>query len=143
MKENFNYQNVPDTFLHCLHAQCPRSSDCLRFLVAAHVDQDKTHFSIVNPGYVAVREECRFFHPARLNRFALGMTHLFDNLPYAKARKIRTMLYNYFDRSIFYRIRNKKRLISPEEQDFIQQVFRGEGIEEEPVFDEYIEQYDL
>jgi hypothetical protein len=33
-------------------------------------------------------------------------------------------------------------LITPEQQDFIRKVFLEEGIEEEPVFDEYVEQYD-
>ncbi|MDH6306389.1 hypothetical protein M2459_000376 [Parabacteroides sp. PF5-5] len=142
MKENFNYKDVPWDYLHCLNAQCPRSADCLRFQVTLHTDQDRSSFSIVNPAYVAAREECPFFHLDRLTHFALGMRRLFDKVPHAKALKIRNILYHHFERSMYYRIRNKVRLITPKEQAFIRQVFLNEGIQEEPVFDEYVDQYD-
>ncbi|MDL2256353.1 DUF6078 family protein [Parabacteroides sp. OttesenSCG-928-G06] len=142
MKEDFNYKEIPGGYLHCLNAECSRSVDCLRYQVTLHVDQETPAFSVLNSGYVAARGECPFFQPDSLTRFALGMKHLFDNVPYAKALKIRNALYHYFERSMYYRIRNKTRLITPNEQAYIRQVFRKEGVQEEPVFDEYIEKYD-
>ncbi len=142
MKEDFNYKDIPVNYLHCLSSECPRSSGCLRFQVALHIKHDTPAFSIVNPAYVATHQECPFYRPNRLTHFALGMKHLFDNIPYAKALKIRNTLYQHFERSMYYRIRNKARLITPKEQAFIKRVFHKEGIEEEPVFDEYVDQYD-
>jgi hypothetical protein len=141
MKENFNYKDVPANYMHCLNSQCPRSADCLRFQVALRVDRDTTSFAVVNPAYVASRQECPFFQLDRLTRFASGMKHLFDNVPYAKAIEVRDTLCSHFERNTYYRIRNKSRLITPEEQAIIRQIFRDAGIQEEPVFDEYLEQY--
>lgn len=142
MREDFDYRDVPGDYLHCLNSQCPRTADCLRFQVALRVNKESASFSIVNPAYVAAREECPFFQLDRLTHFALGMKHLLDKVPHAKAVKIRNILYQHFERSMFYRIRNKTRLITPKEQAFIRQVFLNEGIKEAPVFDEYVEQYD-
>ncbi len=143
MKEDFDYNQVPKNYLHCLYTQCSRSKECLRFRVASRVPPDVEVISVVNRTYVAGKEEkCPYFRHTRLVCFALGITRIFDNLPHTQALKINRILYNYFQRNMYYRIRNKQRLISPEEQSFIREVFRKEGISEEPVFDEYKYEYD-
>ena len=141
MKEDFNYDDVPNGYLHCLNAECSRSADCLRYMLACHVRRQTPSFSIVNPAFVAEQEECPYFRPDQFTRFALGITHLFDNLSHPKAVKIRGVLRSHFGRSMFYRISDKQRLIKPEEQDFIRQAFIAEGIAEQPVFDQYIDRY--
>lgn len=141
MENNFNYQEVPGAYLHCLHAECPRSATCLRFLVTLHADPHTLCFSVINPAFIAEQVECPYFQVDELTRFALGMSHLLDNQVHSKALKLRKVLYSYFGRSMFYRIRNKERLITPEEQAFIREIFRKEGIEEEPVFDQYVYRY--
>ena len=142
MEKDFNYQNVPKNYVHCLNAQCPRSADCLRFQVALHANPETSFFQVVNPACVVDKKECQYFRPDCLRSFALGITHLFDNLPLKKAVKMRKILYGHFKKNMFYRILNKERLISPEEQDFIREAFYKEGIEEELVFDKYVDKYD-
>ena len=142
MNENFNYKEVPKNYTHCLNAQCPRSAECLRFKAACHADQRKTSLVVVNPAYVANAGECQFFQPIRFVRFARGITQLLNNLPHTQHVRIRKMLYNHFNKNVFYLILNKQRLIKPKEQDFIRKLFINEEIAVEPVFDEYIELYD-
>lgn len=142
MDSNFDYKEVPKNYTHCLNEQCVRSADCLRFKVAHYADKDIGSFLTVNPIYAANGEECRYFQPDLMTRFASGIKHLLDNLPHTKAVKIKDILYKHFGLNTFYRIQNKKRLIKPEEQDYIREVFLKEGIEEEPVFDEYVDKYD-
>ena len=141
MKPNFDYKEVPKGYTHCLDVQCPRVEECLRFLVTQHIDSETTSFQIVNPAYVAEQKECPYFQPDSFTHFALGITHLFDNLPHAKAIKIRKIIYDYFGRNTFYRILNKQYQIRPKEQEFIQETFMKEGIEEPPAFDKYIDRY--
>ena len=143
MKEDFEYSQVPKRYLHCFNAQCPRSANCLRFQVTFCAGRDIISFPTLNPAYIAGREdECLFFRPNRISRFALGITHLYDNLPHAKAVEIKKILFDHFRRSMYSRIFTKKRLLSPKEQDFIRQVFIQKNIQEEPLFDEYFEKYD-
>jgi len=142
MEKNFNYKDIPKVYTHCFNAECKRSAECLRFLVANHADRETPHFSVMNPAYVAGQEECAYFHEARKARLALGITRLFDNLPHAKAKKIKSVMYSHFGRSRYYRILNKHRLIKPEEQEYIRKVFLMEGVDEEVEFDSYVEQYE-
>jgi hypothetical protein len=46
MSPDFNYSEVPATFLHCLNKQCKHSSKCLRYLVTAYVP-DATRQSVL------------------------------------------------------------------------------------------------
>ena len=142
MKEDFNYNEVPGNYLHCLHAQCPRSADCLRFQVTHHVYPTIASISVINPNHVVGKEEaCPNYQPDKLSRFALGITRLYDNIPYAKAVKIKQMLLSHFQRNMYSRIRKKERYISPEDQQTIRNILQKEEIKEEPVFDEYIYKY--
>ena len=45
-------------------------------------------------------------------------------------------------RATYYRCWRKERLIKPGEQERIRQIFLKWGINEEPVYDEYVEQYE-
>lgn len=143
MNDNFDYKEVPSTYLHCIHTQCPRSAECLYFQVTLHVDRDTPFFPVINIGHVSGREDkCPYFQHDSKTCFAVGITHLFDHIPHAKAVRIRKIIYGYFERNMYYRIRNKQRYIKPEEQEFIRKIFRKEGIQEEPAFDEFVYQYD-
>jgi len=142
MKKDFDYNEVPQGYLHCLHAQCTRSTDCLRFLITPYVYSHRPSIKVVNPTHIAGEEECQYFQADRLSRFAIGITHLLDNLPHAQALRIKQILFHHFQRNMYYRIRNKERLIKPSEVSFIHRLFQEEGITEEPVFDEYVLKYD-
>ncbi len=143
MKETFDYTQVPYGYYHCLHTQCPRAQECLRLYVALHASTEVVIFKVINPAFVCGKEDaCRFFQSNRLSRFAMGITHLYDELPHNKAVEIKRILFAEFQRNTYYRIQHKQRYIRPAEQEFIREVFRREGIQQEPVFDEYIDKYD-
>ena len=46
------------------------------------------------------------------------------------------------NRTTYYRCYRKERLLKPKEQEYIRQLFLKRGIKEEPVYDEYVEQYE-
>lgn len=137
MEKDFDYSTVPSAYIYCFNEQCPHSTKCLHYLVALHADPKRAILSTLNPAYIAGKEkDCLFFQPDRLLRFASGITHLLDKIPHEKAVKIQKDLY-----SMLRNIYNKDRLIHPEEQKAIRQLFLLNGIKEEPVFDEYLELY--
>ncbi len=143
MKENFDYKDVPAGYDHCLNAPCLRSAECLRFKIGTLVNKDVAYFSIINPLYVAEHATCPYFQANRLTRYAYGITHLYDNLSYTQYPEIKRQIYAHFGHSYYYRIRNKVLPIKPEDQDFIRELFRKEGIDTEPLFDEYVEMYNF
>ncbi|MDL2222785.1 DUF6078 family protein [Bacteroidales bacterium OttesenSCG-928-M11] len=144
MKKSINYKEVPQNYVHCLNTACKRANDCLRFMVGQAVPDDVTLFTTINPSAInALGGECQYFEPIKLIRYALGITHLYDNMSHAKYVQVKNAIHKYFGHARYYRIYNKLYYITPEQQDFIRDLFRKEGVEEEPVFDEYVERYNF
>lgn len=142
MLEHLDYKDVPQNYTHCLNAICSQANDCLRFKVGQAVPDHVSQFTIINPSPINKSGgECRYFEPIKQIRYALGITHLYDDLPHTKYIRIKKAIHRYLEHSRYYRIYNKLYFITPEQQEFIRDLFRKEGIEKEPVFDEYVERY--
>ena len=143
MHTQIDFNDIPKNYLYCTHNKCPRHSKCLRYQAALCIPQTTPYYSAVNPNHIAGNEtNCTFFSPFRTVLFASGMDHLLDNIPHAMAVTIRKEIYSLMGRSMYYRIRNKERLLHPEEQKQIAAIFIKHGIKYEPTFDIYIEKYD-
>ena len=143
MKQELDYSTVPLTFLHCIHTQCPRANNCLRHNIMQYLAPDRIGIQIVNPVIIPEdAKDCSLFFADRKAQFALGITHLLDNVPHAKAKNIKIEMMSYLRRSTYYRIVKKERLITPGEQNFIRQLFLRYEVKEEPRFDTYVEQYE-
>ena len=126
MKPEFNYESVPFDFSHCFCGQCKVADKCLRHQVALRIPEG---------------ENCRYFKADRMAVYGLGISRMFDDLNYRKAIAVRRQVYYYFGRSMFYRILHKERHVTPSEQEHIRQIFVNNGIDTEPVYDEYQEEY--
>ena len=86
MKNEFDYQEVPYDFAHCLNDQCTQVNHCLRHLAAANSTSIRKFFPIVNPAhYPKERDKCPFFKSQIKKRIALGITNLLDNVPHKTA----------------------------------------------------------
>lgn len=142
MKPDFDYSLVPYNFLHCFNGQCLHAADCLRHQVSLRILPEREAITIVNPARTTpASEDCPYFMPDCLQRFALGITHLFDSMPHADAIIIKRQMIAHFKIHTYYRFFRKERFITPTGQKYIQQLFLHRGLTEEPVYDEFVEQY--
>ncbi len=74
---------------------------------------------------------------------AKGMIHIFsDNMPKRLETSLRNQLISRFGRTYYYEYRNGTRLIAPDMQEEIRQMFRQAGWNEDVSFDEYVKDYD-
>lgn len=143
MNVDFDYRSAPVGYVHCLKGECQQAMNCLRYQLTLRMPAERPFVTVVNPANVNNNSEvCPYFREDKTIRLAYGMTHLYDSLTYKQANAVKRQLYTYFGRSMYYRIRNKERAITPKEQAFIQTVFERNGVEEKPTFDTYVEQYD-
>ncbi|WP_102406461.1 DUF6078 family protein [Parabacteroides bouchesdurhonensis] len=142
MKPNFDYKSVPYNFSYCFNDKCKRSAECLRHEISIHIPSEYGVISTISPMYKTPEgKDCPYFKPDKQERFALGITHLLDEIPHSDAVVIRRQMIDHFQRSTYYRCQRKERLISPDEQEYIRQLFVRHGIKNEPVYDKYVEQY--
>ena len=142
MKPEFNYESVPFDFSHCFCGQCKVADKCLLYQVALRIPESRYSVPVINPNNVSPDgENCRYFKADRMAVYGLGISRMFDDLNYRKAIAVRRQVYYYFGRSMFYRILHKERHVTPSEQEHIRQIFVNNGIDTEPVYDEYQEEY--
>lgn len=143
MNKDFDYNLLPYRFVHCMNSRCKRADECLRFQAMQHIPAECKTVTIVNPGCMnPADEDCSFFKTDQLQRFALGMTDLLAYIPHNDAIVIKQQMLTYFGRTHFYRLWRKERLFTPEQQEYVRELFLQRGIQEAPVFDEYVEQYE-
>jgi hypothetical protein len=74
-------------------------------------------------------------------QYAVGMDHLLDQIPYLEAKRIKQRLLMTYGKNKFYQFKRKERTFSPEDQQYIRQVFRMYGVKDEPVFDAWLSGY--
>lgn len=96
---------MPSGYVHCFNKQCERAANYLHYQVTLHLPSSKCcTLTALNPAYtVPVGEDCRFFSPDQWQQFALGMTHLLDNVPLQVATVLKRQLMAYFGRTTYYR----------------------------------------
>ncbi|MEY8708821.1 DUF6078 family protein [Bacteroides faecichinchillae] len=143
MEDEFNYQAVPYGYTHCFNTHCPKGEKCLHHLVAMHSTNQYLTLSVVNPNCIPEdANSCPSFHPIRKIRVAWGIKHLLDNVPHKDADSLKRMMLNYFGRGVYYRFYRKEKFIAPEQQEYIQRIFRQKGITDQPIFDSYTEEFE-
>ncbi len=129
--------NIP-CFIH----ECPLHETCLHWLTGQYYGGDTHIVTCVNPNYPTVNsEQCTMYQKDEIVKYAVGMMHIFDAIPYPIARITKKRLINLFSRKRFYEYRNAVRPIPPYEQQQIARVFQEEGWQGEIVYDGWKEDY--
>lgn len=140
-------ENIPKEYVYCFADKktCPKVDTCLRAiavqLLAASGMPQPTDLRTVNALYVRQLPSpaaCPLYRHNEPERYARGMTHLFDEIPLKHAPSIRKRVIRCFtSETLFFRSRKGERLISPEEQRAILKVFQSMGLDITPVYDEF------
>lgn len=145
MKSDFHYTDFPASYLRCFNKQCERRDTCLRYQLALRMPKEYVGVFAISPFYLENLDdgECPHFQLDQPQPFALGITHLFDDIPLKKAEAIKSQMISYFGSSTYYRWKQKRRLVKPKEQAYIKNLFLAQGITDDPLYDDYQEYYDL
>jgi len=141
MIETLDYKEVPFHFVHCFLADCPKASSCLRYQATRFLPIEKRVIKVLNPAFIGAPAECKEYKSDTPVLYAFGMSKLFDELPYAKAKDIKDDVIFRIGKTQFYRMKNETIGISPLHQRAIKKIFLKYGIEADPVFDRYEPDY--
>lgn len=137
MIETLNYMEVPSHFIHCFLADCPKASSCLRYKATRFLPTDKRDIKVLNPVFIGDPRECKEYMSDKPVLYAFGMSKLYDELPYAKAKDIKDDVIFKIGKTQYYRMKKEAIGISPLQRSTIKKVFLKYGIVVDPVFDRY------
>lgn len=125
-----------------MHDECPKAQGCLRNIAYGDLAAECEVVRLVNPKWEAgAGESCPYFVTAKKQSIAWGIKNLCDTVPHAAAERIKAALLKKFGRSKYYRIYREEEPLSPDEQKIVKKIFVQYGVESDPVFDRYTEEY--
>ena len=137
MGKNFDFRQVPFNWALCYISECGRKEDCMRYQVCLSAPDGVTKNPCVLPT-VMRKENCPHFHPIQVVRAAVGFQHIFAEVKEKHHASMRSEMAKYLGSGgTFYRYRNGERLLMPEQQEWIKNMFRRYGYTEEIEFDNY------
>lgn len=130
------FREKADHYIVCFLDHCPLHDQCLRWRVGRYADTTRVVFSSVNarnPKFA--NEHCDMFRPNNRAVMKRGFIHMYHEMPGYMERNIRRMLINLFGRKQYFEMRRGDRLITPEQQQQIQNTCRANGWQGSIVYD--------
>lgn len=137
------YNQLGSSFAHCSGANCERANECLRHTAHKMLAKNtRESYVVANPAVITGAQPCPLFDPDHKERYAWGISHIFDNVRVADLDSIRRNLIYTFGRTAYYRIKWEERVLTESEQQEIREVFTDMGYDGSKIeFDRYEEQY--
>ena len=137
------YNQLDLDFAHCAGNHCAKAGECLRHtsykMLAANTSET---YTMINSAAITGAQSCPFFMPDRKERFAWGISNIYDNVRAADLRRVRYEVISYFGTGVYYKIKQQRRVITEEEQKLIRLSFTEMGYDGNSIeFDRYEEQY--
>ncbi|WP_315508561.1 DUF6078 family protein [Alloprevotella tannerae] len=137
------YNQLDLDFAHCAGNHCAKAGECLRHtaykMLAANTSET---YTMVNSALITGVQSCPFFMSDRKERFAWGISNIYDNVRAADLRRVRYEVISYFGTGVYYKIKQQRRVITEEEQKLIRLSFTEMGYDGNSIeFDRYEEQY--
>ncbi len=146
MEENitFDFRNVPRTYQLCFLEDCPRKEVCLRHMAGQFLPEDRNFGQAIYPNMKRGEKGCRLFATGETKVMAYGFKRLFANVLSRHEHGLRTAMKQYLGgHGSYYRYHNGEKLLGPEQQEWIIQLFRRTGYNEGLEFDHYVQLYDF
>lgn len=135
--------NVPADYLYCFNTGCPREKECMRHFAAENIDSKIVVGSAVFPTALQVAGGCDRFKQKRLIKAAWGFEKLFCEVKERHASLLRDKLKAYLGgNGTYYRYHHGDRLLTPEQQEWIFDLFHRYGYTDGLEFEGYREVWD-
>ena len=139
----FNFSLVPRQWQLCFCSDCPQHEQCLRYLAGQHVPDNLTWGPAVYPT-AATRADCQHFKVTRVIRAAYGFEPLFRDVKHSDLMPLRQKIERYLgSHGTYYNYQHGRRLLTPEQQNWILALFKRYGYADNLSFQHYVNVIDF
>lgn len=137
------YNQLDTDFAHCAGTHCEKTDKCLHHTAHKMLAGNRNEtYTVVNPAAIKGAQPCPFFEPDSKERFAWGISRIYDNVRVADLRCARHEVMAYFGSEVYYKVKQQRRAITEEEQEMVRLSFTEMGYDGSAIeFDRYEEQY--
>lgn len=110
------YDQLSYDYAHCAGTHCEKASQCLHHTAYTMLGTSRRErYMVVNEKEITEKQSCPFFDPDRKERFAWGISRIYDNVRVADLDDIRQNLIYTFGRTAYYRIKREERVLTESE----------------------------
>lgn len=107
------YNQLDLDFAHCAGNHCAKAGECLRHTAYTMLASSKSGtYTMVNSALITGAQSCPFFMPDRKERFAWGISKIYDNVRAADLRLVRDNVMSYFGTGVYYKMKQQRRVIT-------------------------------
>ena len=97
---------------------------------------------MLNPKVITGAQPCPYYEQKRKERFAWGISRIYDNVRMADLKRVRHEVMMCFGSEVYYKVKQQRRAITEEEQKIVRLSFTEMGYDDSTIeFDRYEEQY--
>jgi hypothetical protein len=144
MEQLLDLDRMPARYKRCFLTQCPRRSECLLAFVTEQIAKDELWGRAVFPSALNAEGGCPFFRSVRPVVMASGFQNLLANTRYSDMKALRVAIKQYLgNQTAYYRVNSGEKLLTPEQQEHILDLFRQFGYTDNLTFDRYVETYNF
>lgn len=140
---DFDFKEVPPLWMLCFCEGCPHHTGCLRYVAGLHVPDNMPWGQAIYPS--AYRNgNCKYFKEIRTINAAYGFKSLFKDVKQIHSKLLRDMIKEYLgSHGAYYRYNRGERMLTPEQQEWIINLFASYGYTEGIAFEHYKEVIDF
>lgn len=140
---SLTFDQIPPMFSLCFQGDCPKSDTCIRFLAGSCLPGDRVCGQAVYPT-ARQGNTCKMYKKARIIHAACGFTALFAEVKQKDSSTLRNRIRAYLGgKTTYYRFHHGERMLTPEQQKWIINLFHRYGYTGDLHFDAYRDIYDF
>ena len=110
------YNQLPYDYAHCAGNHCEKASQCLRHTAYTMLETGgREQYMMVNTNVIADKQPCPFFDPNSKERFAWGISRIYDNVRASDLRGVKLNVMSCFGSEVYYKVKQQRRAITEEE----------------------------
>ncbi len=132
---NLNWKDVPEGWALCFNGECPLHEACLRWRAGEQAPQEVTVARCITPRALA-GDGCEYFASMEPQTYAYGFSTIYDRVLKADFTTLRKAMTDHLQgKRYYYEYMRGERPLSPEQQQWISNLFRQYGYADSVVFD--------
>lgn len=141
---SFNFNEIPLSWRFCFCSGCPKHTDCLRYQTGLQIPPKglTQGFAVFPTAYQ--HGDCPHFKKTRVIKAAYGFRSLFREVKEKDGAYLRGRIKYYLGgHGTYYRYNRGEKMLTPEQQQWILNLFAKRGYTEGLSFDHYREMLDF
>lgn len=134
---------IPPSYQLCFNDSCPKATECMRYVAGQNMTADIEWGPVIYPS--ALKDgKCKWFKQQRVMHGAYGFKTLFAEVKQKDYTPLHDEMKKFLGgHGTYYLYHHGEKLLTPEQQQWIINLFKKHGYTENLCFDGYRDEYDF